>query len=186
MIAAAERPFSEKDPGVVAAYRAAGAPITTPVKRRPLAPTKAPPEVKIAGKVRRWLDLLIDGVPFKGAAEQAGIRIARARKLLTHPVIRREYEAMVEVLKSGERARNIHVAVSIRDDETLKSPAGRKVQLDAAKYLDGVDGDSTRASGGVNVNVSIVGYVMDLTGAKSGPRVIEHDAGDGVRNDGEA
>lgn len=182
MIAAEERPFAEKDPAVVANYRAAGAPITTPVKRRPLAPTKAAPEVRIVGKVKRWLDLLIDGKPFKQAAEEAGLRVDRARRLLTHPMVRREYEARVDVLRTSERARNIHVAVEIRDDKTLSSPAGRKVQLDAAKYLDGADGDSTRASGGsTTVNV-VVGYVMDLTGSKSGPKVIEHD----VRSEPEA
>lgn len=141
----------------------------------------------ITPQVDRFLDAMVDdGLHYTAAAKSAGVRLKRARHLLKHPVVLKEYERRCEVLRTSERARNIHKAVSIRDDETLKSPAGRKVQLDAAKYLDGVDGDSTRASGGTTVNVSIVGYVMDLTGPKSGPRVIEHDAGEGVRSDGEA
>lgn len=114
------------------------------------------------------------GMTMEDAAKAAGVRIKRVRNLATHPEFVREYNKRVEILRASERARNIHKAIEVRDDETLKSPAGRKVQLDAAKWLHGEDGDS-RVSARVSVDLTL-GYVIDVTGDKAGPvRIIEHE-----------
>ena len=116
------------------------------------------------------------GMQLEDAARDAGIRIKRARNLQTHPEFIKEYERRVEILRANEKARNIHKAISVRDDEALTSPAGRKVQLDAAKWLHGEsDGNSNTARVGVHVSL---GYVIDLSGDKGKPAlVIDGQAG---------
>lgn len=92
----------------------------------------------------------------------------------------------MEVLRDSERARNIHLAVSIRDAgmDVAANAAAKKVALEAARYL---DGESPHGGAGASVNVTVntvVGYVMDLREdgevianqrASAAKPLIEHD-----------
>lgn len=129
--------------------------------------------------MRYFLHLLLEGKTAEYAQHQSGLRKRQADALLLHPEFRKRYDEGVEVLRANEKARNIHKAIAVRDDETLTSPAGRKVQLDAAKWLHG-ESDDVRVSARVGVSVSL-GYVIDLTGDKGKPaQVIDVDANPSV------
>ncbi len=130
-------------------------------------------------KVRYFLALLLEGKTFDYAWQQSRLRKRQADALLIHPEFRKRYEEGVEVLRANEKARNIHKAIAVRDDEALTSPAGRKVQLDAAKWLHG-ESDDVRVSARVGVSVSL-GYVIDLTGDKGKPaQVVDVEASPSV------
>jgi hypothetical protein len=94
------------------------------------------------------------------------MRLKRARLIVSHPEFLKAYESRLDVVRANERARNIHKAISIRDDKDLITPAGRKVQLDAAKFLHGEDGGKTKVQVGVSVSL---GYVIDVSGDKAPP-----------------
>ena len=116
-------------------------------------------------KVKKLLNLMIEGEPLREAAKAAGMTHVRARMVLHDPAVRRAYFRGMEVLRESERARNIHLAVKLRDDGLANdaTAASKKVALEAARYLDG----ESASGGGVNVSVSVTnqvaGYVVDLT-----------------------
>lgn len=137
-------------------------------------------------KLNHFMQRLIDyGDPIDKAAHQAHISQKRARALMTHPDFRRAYEQKLQVLRDNERARNIHYAIGTRDDAELSSPAGRKVRLEAAKWLHGEEtGSSTSARVNVSVTNQVIGYVIDLSGEKEPPRVIDAiDVNQGLTSD---
>jgi hypothetical protein len=114
-------------------------------------------------RVRAFLVDLVEGTPFKEAAEKARITLWRARKTFADPVVRRAYLREIEVLREGERARNIHLALGLRDRGFTPgcSAAESKVALEAARYLDGNEGKP-----GVTVNVGVrigPGLIVDLS-----------------------
>ncbi len=123
--------------------------------------------IKWTRDLRVFLMNLVDhGMKLEDAALKSGVRLKRARLIVSHPEFLKAYEERLEVVRANERARNIHKAISIRDDEDLITPAGRKVQLDAAKFLHGEDGGKTRVNVGVSVSL---GYVIDVSGDKAPP-----------------
>ena len=97
------------------------------------------------------------------AAQIVGLKIKLARRLPYSPVYQKAYAEACDLLKSGQRARNIHAAISVRDRafDPDATAAQQTVSLKAAAYLDGDDPDGRAAS---SVNIQINGYVMDLTG----------------------
>lgn len=91
---------------------------------------------------------------------------------MADPAIRKQFFREIEELRESERARNILLAVSIRDDgmATDATAASKKVALEAARYLDGGS-----ESGGITINGGqnvIAGYVINLDGPSEGPKVI--------------
>lgn len=123
--------------------------------------------IKWNRNLRLFLHCLVDkGMKVDDAAREADVRLKRARLIVAHPEFIKAYEGRLDVVRANERARNIHKAIAIRDDEDLFTPAGRKVQLEAAKFLHG-EGD---AKSKVNVGVSVsLGYVIDISGDKAPP-----------------
>lgn len=125
-------------------------------------------------KVQAFLDRMIfEGEDVKTAALAVGLRVRRARALLRNPAVRRAYTKGVVELRENERARNIHLAVRIRNDGMLDgaTAASKKVALEAARYLDGeTDGGGITINGGQNV---IAGYVINLDGPSEGPKLIQ-------------
>lgn len=144
-------------------------------------PTLAkPPKVTDRGrtvlKIKRvaaFIDLLVGGEhKFDEAAKQAGLRVKRARMIMTDPAIRRHYFQQCEVVSESERARNIRLRQTLRDRgmESDAPAALAKVALEAARQLDGDDqGASLTINGSNNV---IAGYVIRLDGPSEGPRAI--------------
>lgn len=102
-----------------------------------------------------------DGIPVvrKDAAKLAGLSDETLRKAFRNPVVVKHYRDELEVLRTSARPRALHKI------EHLSQNAGsERIQLDAAKYLDGGDG-----RGGVTVNVGVnaniaPGYMVDVSG----------------------
>lgn len=117
------------------------------------------PKVKAAIRLMIWGG--DDGMPMKrqDAAKAAGLADVTLRQALSNPMVLKFYNAELEVLRTGERPRSIAKIAGLRD-----SAASERIQLDAAKYLDGGDG-----RGGVTVNVGVnaniaPGYMVDVSG----------------------
>lgn len=114
-------------------------------------------------RVRRFVDLMVEGIGLKEAALTAGLRVRRARLLMRNPAVRREYFKGIEAILEVERARNVALRVSVRDRGFAGDATAAAVRqsLLAADRLDGIDG-RTGATVNVGVTTTVVGYVMDL------------------------
>lgn len=138
-----------------------------------------PPAITATGKtllhserVQKFIELMVEGEELPEAAKQAGLRVKRARNIISDPAVRKYYFRQMEVLSESERARNILLRRTIRNRGlTPDAPAAlAKVALEAARQLDGDDQQAgITINGGQNV---IAGYVIKLDGPSAGPRAI--------------
>lgn len=143
-------------------------------------PGEQPPEFPDGSPLRRPIARAVchlmawEGLTVEQVASRLGKRRRFVRALIADPQVAAYYRAECERVRDLQRGRNIAVAASIRDRLSAEgeelSPAGAKVALEAAKYLDKPP-EGGGPAGGVNVNIH-VGYVMDLTGDKAGPQRI--------------
>lgn len=116
----------------------------------------------LSKRVKEAINLMIfSGWSRKQAAETVGLADNSVYAALRNPEVLAYWNQQLEVLRTGERPRNIHTAIEIRDSDSLRETAsGQKVRLEAAKMLEGDDGHR-----GTTVNVGIAvtpGYVIDL------------------------
>ena len=147
-----------------------------------------PPTVIAKGKtllqvdrVARFIEALVEGEKFADAAKLAGLRVKRARIIMTDPSVRKHYFRQLEVINESERARNILLRRSLRDRGlAADAPAAlAKVALEAARQLDGDDsGGQTNHFNGPTV---IAGYVIKLPAPGDGPRVIGNRSADAAK-----
>lgn len=106
-------------------------------------------------------DMVYRGRSRKEAAEAVGIKETSLYQALRNPQVLKHYNDCLDVLRTSERPKSVHKIASLRD-----KAESERVQLEAAKYLDGGD----RRDGGVQVNVGISiqpGYVVDVSGGQS-------------------
>lgn len=97
--------------------------------------------------------------PFQVMAE-TGLSESTVYRALASPAGRRYYEMQLQVLRSGERGRNVKTAVDIRDD--AKGQAG-KTRIEAMKFIEGWDHRGNQQNINVNVGVSVQpGYIVDI------------------------
>jgi hypothetical protein len=148
-----------------------------------------PPALNSSGKtllhserVQQFIELMIEGEELPAAAKQAGLRVKRARNIISDPAVRRYYFRQMEVLSESERARNILLRRQIRNRGLdPQAPAAlAKVALEAARQLDGDD-----KPGGITINGGnnvIAGYVIDLGGEVEGPRAITNRSADDAKS----
>lgn len=134
-------------------------------------------------RVSRFIDLLVAGDhKFEEAAKEAGLRLKRARLIMSDPAIRRHYFQQCEVVTESERGRNIRLRRKVRDRgmDDAAPAALAKVALEAARQLDG-DESSTgiTINGGNNV---LAGYVVVIEGEVEGPRAITNRSADGAKS----
>ncbi|PVE25419.1 hypothetical protein DC522_05860 [Microvirga sp. KLBC 81] len=132
-------------------------------------------------KVRRFLDLMVEGQKLVDAADAVGLKRKRARLILRDPAVRKQFFQEIEELRESERARNILLAVSIRDEGMTAdaTAASKKVALEAARYLDG-----DKEQGGITINGGqnvIAGYVINLDGPSEGPKLISSQRQDDAK-----
>ena len=144
-----------------------------------------PPAVTATGKtllhserVQKFIELMVEGEELPEAAKQAGLRVKRARLIISDPAVRKYYFRQMEVLSESERARNILLRRTIRNRglEPNAPAALTKVALEAARQLDGDDGSGSSTT--VNVNTVIAGYVIKLPPPGEGPRAITNRSAD--------
>lgn len=132
-------------------------------------------------KVRAFLDKMVEGDKLRDAALAVGLRVNRARRLMSDPAVRRAFFKEIEVLSESNRARNILLRETLRDRglEPDAPAALAKVALEAARQLDGDE-----KQGGITINGGqnvIAGYVIDLRGDAEGPRAITNRSADGAK-----
>jgi hypothetical protein len=76
-------------------------------------------KLTVSGKLRVAVDAMIwQGLRRDAAAASAGITDHGLRTALSKPHVRAYYSAQLEVLRTSERARNIHALVEVRDSKT--------------------------------------------------------------------
>lgn len=74
-------------------------------------------KLQVTGKLAKALALMVwQGLERDAAAAQAGLTQHGLREALRKPHVRQHYTAMLEVLRTSERARNIHALAAVRDD----------------------------------------------------------------------
>lgn len=112
---------------------------------------------RIATAIRYMVHGTDDGLPVNraAAAKAAGISDEHLRKAFRNPAVVKAYNDELDVLRTSERARNLHAAIGIRDDAAMaKSAAGNGVRLHAARFIEGRDGPAN-----INVNVGVQNLV---------------------------
>jgi hypothetical protein len=80
---------------------------------------KQPETLKVTGKVRVAVEAMVwQGLPRSEAAKTAGMTEHGLYKALVKPPVKAFYMAQLDVLRTSERARNIHALVGVRDSAT--------------------------------------------------------------------
>lgn len=97
--------------------------------------------LKVTGKLKAAIDFLVwqgGKTDLQDAANHAGMTTHSVRCALEKPHVKAYYNAQIEVLRSGQRARNIHRAIEIRE------AAPNMPAIHAIRYLDGEDAENAR------------------------------------------
>lgn len=141
-----------------------------------LVPKSLPPRIRKA-----ITNMVFDGLERPEAAASVGITDNTLYKHLRKPEALKHYKIECEVLRSGQRHRNIKKAMELRDDPAAKY--GGKVVIEAMKFL---ENDYTTGSQqqGINVNIQVQpGYICDISKVSErskqilqhGGAIIEHE-----------
>lgn len=148
-----------------------------PVERRRNAPVIVPAH-RISGKVRAAIDAMVwDGLPRNKAAAKAGISDHGLYKALRSPPVKSYYLGELEVLRTSERARNLHRLTEIRD------AANNMPAVQAIKTLEQISDDpavrspSAPAVPGVVIVIADRAAVMGRDGAIEAKPLIINEAG---------
>jgi hypothetical protein len=113
---------------------------------------------RVTGKVRVAIERMVwDGLPRSKAAEAAGLSEHGLYKAFRKPPVKAFYMAQLEVLRTSERARNIHTLVDVRDQES-----NQMARVQAVKALEQID-DVEQASRGSQMQPGM--QIVIVTGA---------------------
>jgi hypothetical protein len=128
---------------------------------------------KVSGKLLIALTSMIwEGLTRKQAAERSGMSEHGLWAALRRPHVRQWYRAEIDVLRTSERARNVHALVDVRDNAD-----NSMARVNAVKTLEALD-DTEAARGGSTAGQT-PGLVIQVitTGAEvSKPaKVIEYE-----------
>lgn len=122
-------------------------------------PSNAALKERITGKVRTAIEAMVwDGLPRAQAAEKAGISEHGLYKALRKPPVKAFYLSELEVLRTSERAANIHALREVRD-----AKSNQMATVAAVKVLEQLtDQASERGAAGATPGV-VVQIVNQLT-----------------------
>ena len=106
----------------------------------------------VSGKLKTALDLMVwHGKPRDEAASTAGIKDHSLRAALKKPHVKAFYAGELDALRTGERARNVHALVDVRDSSknSMARVAAAKALEDVAEAAERVPlgGSSARLPG---------------------------------------
>jgi hypothetical protein len=142
---------------------------------------------RITPKVRTAIEAMVwQALPRSAAAEAAGISEHGLYKALRKAPVRAFYLAELDVLRTSERARNIHTLAEVRDQTS-----NQMARVQAVKALEQISDDSAAGSTASQVP-GVVVQIINTTPAAA--PVIQHDGHsgskplitlDGVRHDGQ-
>jgi uncharacterized protein YjgD (DUF1641 family) len=129
---------------------------TQPIASNPA--VKQGQTLKITRKVRDAIENMVwHGLPRAQAAEKAGLSDHGLYKALRSPPVKQHYLSELDVLRTSERARNIHRAVEIREQTS-----NQMASIQAIKLLEQISDDAPASRG----SVSLPGLVIVVnTGA---------------------
>lgn len=111
----------------------------------PSNPASQPVEkLKVNGKNRAAIDAMVwQGLNRRDAAKTAGLTDHALYTALTKPHVKAYYLSQLDVLRTSERARNIHALVEVRDQLDNKM-----ARVQAVKALEQISDDAPANGGG--------------------------------------
>lgn len=110
--------------------------LTQPTPQQIAAVNRSAP-LKVTGKLKVALDSMIwHAMTRKEAAEHAGLKEQSLYAALTKSHVRGYYLSQLEVLRTSERARNIHTLAEVRDQKT-----NQMARVQAVKVLEQISDD---------------------------------------------
>lgn len=143
------------------------------------APHDTPKPQNVTGKVRTAIDAMVwQGLPRQQAAQHAGMTEHGLYKALRKPPVRAYYLRELEVLRTSERARNIHTLAEVRDQT-----ANQMARVNAVKALEQLE-DQPQSAAARHQSPGFVIQVINAPVAVSAPQrdidakpLIDHASG---------
>jgi hypothetical protein len=134
---------------------------------------KPSPIERVTGKVRTAIEAMVwEGLPRAKAAEKAGISEHGLYKALRKPPVKAFYMEQLDVLRTSERARNIHALVEVRD-----GTGNAMARVGAVKVLEQISDEA----GSHRSSVTPPGLTIIIENGSSltqpAPRIINNDDG---------
>jgi hypothetical protein len=128
---------------------------------KPLKPEKI---LRVTGKNKAAIDAMVwEGLNRADAAKKAGLTDHSLYVALSKPHVKAHYLQQLDVLRTSERARNIHTLAEVRDQTT-----NQMARVQAVKALEQID-DVESASGRAN---SLPGLqIVVITGGQAPPTI---------------
>lgn len=119
-------------------------PVSAPSQSNPA--SKPGKELRITRKVRTAIHAMVwEGLKRADAAEKAGIKDNSLYIALRRPDVKAFYMRELDVLRTSERARNIHTLAEVRDQTS-----NQMARVQAVKALEQIDEQAAEGSGRSN------------------------------------
>lgn len=122
--------------------------------------------LKVTGKNKAAIDLMVwEGLKRRDAAERAGLKDHALYVALTKPHVKAYYMQQLDVLRTSERARNIHALVEVRDQ-----PTNQMARVNAVKALEQISDEQDRNPAATAAPGLAIVVVQTTVPAASGPQ----------------
>lgn len=127
--------------------------------------------IKVTGKNRAAIEAMVwQGLTRKDAAAKAGLKDHALYVALTKPHVKAYYLGQLDVLRTSERARNIHALVEVRDQLDNKM-----ARVQAVKALEQISDDAPANGGGSALpGLQIVIVQGNIERGPEGIRTVPH------------
>jgi len=142
-------------------------PATIPEPRRNA--SKHDPKRRISAKARAAVEAMVwDGLNRREAAEKCGLTDHGLYAALRTPAVKSYYFAELEVLRTSEKARNVHALIDVRDQRD-----NHIARVNAIKALEHLSDEASNRP----MNISIPGFIIVVPGAApiEQTKTIEHE-----------
>jgi hypothetical protein len=111
--------------------------------QQPAIPAKPEKILRVTGKNKTAIDAMVwQGLNRRDAAQSAGLTDHALYTALTKPHVKAYYMAQLDVLRTSERARNIHTLVEVRDQKT-----NQMARVQAVARLEQIDDEAQVSRG---------------------------------------
>lgn len=128
--------------------------------------------LRVTGKLRTAIDFMVwHGLTRKLAAEQAAISEHTLYVAFRKPHVKAHYLSELEVLRTSERARNIHTLVEVRDQKT-----NQMARVQAVKELEQSAETATRSTGSLSLPGLTIQIINTAAGADVNASLTRSDA----------
>jgi hypothetical protein len=129
----------------------------------PAIPAKPEKILRVTGKNKAAIDAMVwQGLNRRDAAQTAGLTDHALYTALTKPHVKAYYLSQLDVLRTSERARNIHALVEVRDQDENKM-----ARVQAVKALEQISEDAPANGAGGRVPGMQIVIVQGSNGAQS-------------------